>query len=254
MACARMSCPKISQHSRHTEPVSLSRPWPWRANRVRAFRRVFTPRGASSSVATREKNGAVDAVAMLERAQSLLMRERYRRQRSAPSSYKHDDSQRSTHPKSLRHLIGVDQENVPPGVLPRRSASVKQPVQHRVPFAARENGVRLMRSQSARVPQGPVRRTAQAADVIALDRPLPPLPTRRHRVDQRPPLPAPKMQRPIFTKKAPFSSASTYPSLQLHEVNAERRPELRHTDEIYRAETLRSQRATVYIVTGTYGT
>ena len=249
-----MSCPKISQHSRHTEPVSLSRPWPWRADRVRPYRRVFTPRGASSSVATREKYGAVDAVAMLERAQSLLMRERYRRQRSAPSSYKHDDSQRSTHPKSLRHFIGVEQENVPPGVLPRRSASVKQPVQHRVPFAARENGVRLMRSQSARVPQGPVRRTAQAADVIALDRPLPPLPTRRHRVDQRPPLPAPKMQRPIFTKKAPFSSASTYPSLQLHEVNAERRPELRHTDEIYRAETLRSQRATVYIVTGTYGT
>ena len=185
----------MSQYSRHTEPVSLSRPWPWRADRVRAFRRVFTPRGASS-VATREKNGAVDAVAMLERAQSLLTRERYRRQRSAPSSYKHDDRQRSTYPKSLRHFTGGEQENVPLGVLPRRSASVKQ----------------------------------------------------------HPPLPAPKMQRPVFTKKAPFSSASTYPSLQLHEINAERRPELRHTDEIYRAETLRSQRATVYIVTGTYGT
>lgn len=203
---------------------------------------------------TRKKKGAVDAVAMLERAQSLLTRERYRRQRSAPSSYKHDDRHRSTYPKSLRHFTGGEQENVPLSVLPRRSASVKQHVQYRVPFAAQENGVRLMRSQSARVPPGPARRAAQAAEIMPLDRPLPPLPTRRHRVDQHPQLPAPNMQRPLFAKKAPFSSASAYPSLQLREVNAERRPELRHTDEMHRPETLRSQRATVYIVTGTYGT
>lgn len=189
---------------------------------------------------------------MLERAQSLLMRERYRRQRPA-TSYERDDTQRFTNRKPLRLATGGEQENVPQLVMPRRSASVKQHVQHRVPFAPKDNVVRLMRSQSARVPKGPVRNAAQATGFTSLDRPLPPLPTRGDHVDKDPQLDALTIQRSVFAKKPPFWSASTYPSLPLHELDAERRPELRHTDETHSAETLQSQRATVYIVTGTYG-
>lgn len=190
---------------------------------------------------------------MLERAQSLFMRERHRRQRPAPS-YECDDTQQFTNCKPMRPVMVGEQENVPQLVMPRRSASVKQNMQHRVPFAPQDNGVRLTRTQSARVSKGSVRNAAPASGFTSLDRPLPPLPTRREHVDKAPQVEAFAIQRPDFAKKPPFWSTLTYPPLPLHELDAERRPELRHTDEMHSADTLQSQRATVYIVTGTYGT
>lgn len=104
---------------------------------------------------------------------------------------------------------------------------------------------------------------------LATQRPLPPLPPPsppqrdslnkklsklevelQHEIHALSTSPPKSYGRTTLVKKPPFRTTPAFqcPELCLHVLDAERRPELKHTDALYSAQSLRSQQAAVYIV------